>query len=90
MSDIRLLKYTTEGTILYKTWYSDNYESIPESPTRANDDSKRDITPLYWQKSSFRLKQYKYQNHQQLESVIPKITYSSFYEDLSGFLALGN
>lgn len=79
VSDIRLLKYTIEGTILYKTGYSDNYEPLPESRTRAKDDRNRDIISLY--RHNLPLKPSKYQHLQQLKNVIPK-DYHSFYDGL--------
>lgn len=79
VSDIRLLKYTPEGTIYFKTGYSDIYEGLPETRTRPKDDRNREITQLY--RHNLPLKPSKFQHLQQLKSVIPK-DYHSFYDSL--------
>ncbi|WAR23826.1 hypothetical protein MAR_037495 [Mya arenaria] len=78
VSDIRLLKYTSDGKIMYKTRYDESYIFLPEPRKKvASEDGF--ITRLY--RNKLPIKHTKFQHLQQLKTVIPKV-YHSFYDGL--------
>lgn len=78
VSDIRLLKYTKDGVIMYKTDYSSEYSELPD-PRKPGDSPVGSRVNLY--DSPLPLKKTKFQHLQQIKSVIPK-DYHAFYDNL--------
>lgn len=82
VTDLRVLRYNTNGTIEYKLKHSDTtFVEIP----RARSSRKRDISvldaPANLYRNSIPIKKAKYQHLMQLKSVIPK-DYHGFYDRL--------
>ncbi|WAR05387.1 hypothetical protein MAR_020756 [Mya arenaria] len=76
--DIRVLKYTNDGKIMYKTRYDESYIYLPE-PRKMVASEDGFITRLH--RNKLPIKHTKFQHLQQLKTVIPK-DYHSFYDGL--------
>ncbi|WAR25418.1 hypothetical protein MAR_011122 [Mya arenaria] len=81
VTDIRVLKYNTDGSIAYKLNHSDEFGDIPKprSSRVANPSISDRVENLYSHRLSIRKQ--KYEHLQQLKSVIPR-DYHSFYDTL--------
>ena len=78
VSDIRVLKYTGDGKVMYRTSHSGSEEELPQ-PRKPNETSDGCIQPLY--KHPLPLKRTKFQHLQQLKMVMPS-DYHAFYDGL--------
>ncbi|WAR08886.1 LOW QUALITY PROTEIN: hypothetical protein MAR_018844 [Mya arenaria] len=81
VTDIRVLKYNTDGSIAYKLNHSDEFSDItkPRSSRVASPSISDMVENLYSHRLSIRKQ--KYEHLQQLKSVIPR-DYHSFYDTL--------
>ena len=78
VSDIRVLKYDSNGDVFFKTSHGGTFEKLhePRKPVHVSDGG---ITPLY--KNPLPVKNTKFQHLQQLKAVIPR-DYNGFYDNL--------
>jgi hypothetical protein len=79
VTDIRILKYTVNGDILYKLHYSDKDFKEIRKPRNSNPTFNESL-PMSYTKA-LPLRKSKYNHLQQIKSVIPK-DYHSFYDQL--------
>ena len=77
VTDIRALKYCTNGTIQFKLNYSDDWEDLPYRPKSGFQDSS--ITPLF--RNRLPITAQKYADLQSLKHVLHK-DYHAFYDTL--------
>jgi hypothetical protein len=80
VNDIRVLKYTYDGAVMYKTSFTGDYRELPQPRKRLDQEEDQIVPPLY--KNPLPLKATKFQHLQQLKTtVIPK-DYHGFYDSL--------
>lgn len=80
ITDIRSLKYTKDGKIMYKLSHLDDYMDLPVRRNTTTPTGHELVTRLYTKQ--LKIKESKYQHLQELKEVIPK-DYHLFYDVLS-------
>ena len=79
VTDIRVLKYTEDGSLQYKLNFADQYQDLPRRCKVGHPSADDKIDRLY--SSQVPIKKAKFQHLQELKSVIPR-DYHPFYDSL--------
>lgn len=80
VTDIRVLRYSTEGEIQYKLNFTDDFQDFPRKSKARQPSLNDEISHLYTE--TIPIKSSKYQHLQDLKTVIPR-DYHPFYDNLS-------
>ncbi|XP_060810002.1 uncharacterized protein LOC132904096 [Amyelois transitella] len=80
VTDIRALRYESNGSILYKTWYNDDWQPLPQRRSlRLVPCETNDLTKLHQNRRKITLR--KFQDLQEIKKTLPS-DYHKYYDDL--------
>ncbi|KAK6168332.1 hypothetical protein SNE40_020889 [Patella caerulea] len=82
VTDIRVLKYSPDGSITYKLDYNDEFGDLPRRSRSTSDVSSDENTVPQLYPEPLPIKTSKYRHLQELKSVIP-VDYHGFYDGLA-------
>lgn len=81
VTDIRALRYESNGSILYKTSYQDEWQPLPQRKSaRCHPCESIDLTQLHQNRRKITLR--KFEDLQEIKKILPS-DYHKYYDDLA-------